>query len=241
MIFSQNYFLLVMIPTVIMTLFAQWRVRSAYKRWSEVRNSNGYTGLDTARAIMGFTGLDTAYAVAGPSGKGDAVKIGSTSGVLTDHYDPRDKTIYLSESSTGASVAAMAIVAHELGHAEQDRTGNAMLNLRASLVPAANIGSNLGIWIILAGLLLQYDPLAWVGVGLFSAMVAFTLVTLPVEFDASRRAKKWLTEMGLVSPQEREGVDAVLNAAALTYVAAAAAAVLNLLHYVTLLTGRSRD
>lgn len=240
MFLSGNYLLLVMIPTLIMTLYAQWRVRSAYNRWSQVRNTNGYTGLDTARAIMSRTGLDATVSTA-PGGGGAAVRIGSTPGHLTDHYDPRDKTIYLSEASTGASVAAMAIVAHELGHAEQDRTGNAMLNLRSALVPVANIGSNLGVWIILAGLLLNLTTLAWIGVGLFSAMVAFTLVTLPVEFDASRRAKGWLTEMGLVSPQEREGVDAVLNAAALTYVAAAAGAVLNLLYYASLLTGRSRD
>lgn len=228
MFFSSNYFLLVLIPTVILTGFAQWRVKSAYNRWSKVRTTNGYSGLDTARAIMSAAGLSH-------------VQVGTVPGFLTDHYDPRDKTIHLSESSTGGSVAAMAIVAHELGHAQQDQSGNVMLNLRASLVPAANIGSNLGVWIILAGLLLNLPTLAWVGVGLFSAMVAFTLVTLPVEFDASRRAKKWLTELGLVSPQEREGVDAVLNAAALTYVAAAAAAVLNLMYYVSLLSGRSRD
>jgi len=236
---SGNYLLWVMLPTVVLTLYAQWRVRSAFNRWSQVRSTNGYTGLDTARAIMDYTGLGTTVSTAGEQASG--VRVASTPGHLTDHYDPRDKTIYLSEASRGASVAAMAIVAHELGHAEQDRTGNAMLNLRAAMVPAANLGSNLGVWIILAGLLTQLDGLAWTGVALFSAAVAFTLVTLPVEFDASRRAKRWIEELGLAAPGERKGVDAVLDAAALTYVAAAAAAVLNLFYYVTLLTGRSRD
>lgn len=225
MIFDPTYLLLVFLPTMLLTLFAQWRVKSAFNKWSRVRNEKGLSGIETARVIMRSAGLES-------------VGIGNVAGQLTDHYDPRSKEMRLSESSTQPTVAAMAIVAHELGHAEQDKTGNAMLRLRATLVPAANLGSQLGLLLIIGGLFLNITGLAWIGVFLFAGMVAFTLVTLPVEFDASRRAKRHLRELGLVSPREQKGVDAVLNAAALTYVAAAAAAVLNLLYYVSLIQRR---
>lgn len=228
--FDPTYMLLVMLPTALITMFAQWKVRSAFGKWDAVANQRGVTGADTARAIMQYADLGH-------------VQIGRVPGQLTDHYDPRQKSINLSDSSTARpSVAAMAIVAHELGHAEQDKTGNAMLNLRASLVPAANIGSTLGVWIVVAGLFLQSMSLAWLGVILFGAAVAFTLVTLPVEFDASRRAKQYLRQLNLVvSRDEEQGVNAVLDAAALTYVAAAAGAVLQLLYFVSLISGRRRD
>jgi len=228
MFFDPTYLILVMLPTVVLTVYAQWRVKSAFAKWSEVPNERGLNGLATARIIMQDRGLEF-------------IEVKPTPGFLTDHYDPRDKSIYLSEGSQQPSVAAMAIVAHELGHAEQDKTGNTMLNLRARLVPAANLGSGLGVWIIIGGLLLGMTQLAWLGVLLFSLTVLFTLVTLPVEFDASRRAKAHLRSLNLVSATEAKGVDAVLNAAALTYVAAAAGAVLNLLYYAMLLTGRSDD
>jgi len=231
--YNPGYLLLVVLPTVVLTLFARWRVESAFRRYSQVPSERGLSGAQTARLLMQHQGLE-------------GIRIDHAPGFLTDHYDPRDKSMHLSEASQGASVAAMAVVAHELGHAEQDKMGNAMLNLRASLVPVANLGSGLGVWIIVIGLgLARFNPslvvVAWAGVLLFGAMVAFTLVTLPVEFDASRRAKRNLAAAGLVSPTEAHAVDAVLNAAALTYVAAAAASVLQLLYWVTRLTGRSRD
>jgi Zn-dependent membrane protease YugP len=226
--FNPNYLIFVMLPTVLLTLYAQWRVKSAYNKWSQVPNERGLTGLATARIIMQDTGLEF-------------IEVKRTPGFMTDHYDPRDKSINLSEGSDQPSVAAMAIVAHELGHAEQDKTGNTMLNIRANLVPVANLGSGLGVWIIIGGLLFGMTELAWLGVILFSLTVLFTLVTLPVEFDASRKAKAHLRSLNLVSVNEAKGVDAVLDAAALTYVAAAAGAVLNLLYYVMLLSGRSRD
>lgn len=228
MFFNGSYLLWVFLPTMLLTLYAQWRVKSAYAKWSQVANERGINGLQTAQMIMRDTGLDH-------------IEVRSTPGFLTDHYDPRDKSINLSEGSTAPSIAAMAIVAHELGHAEQDKVGNAMLNLRASLVPVANLGSGLGVWLIVGGLMLNMTGLAWAGVALFGAMVLFTLVTLPVEFDASRRAKRNLQRLNLVSATEAKGVNAVLDAAALTYVAAAAGAVINLLYYVSLLSGRSRD
>ncbi len=230
MFYDPTYLLIVMLPTLLLSMYAQWKVRSAFGKWDKVPNERGITGGDTARAIMQQAGLEN-------------VGVARTPGQLTDHYDPRSKTIHLSDSSTGRpSVAAMAIVAHELGHAEQDKVGNAMLNLRASLVPVAKLGTNLGVWLIIGGLIFNFLELAWLGVLLFGAAVAFTLVTLPVELDASRRAKKYLRQLNLVvSKREEDGVDAVLNAAALTYVAAAATAVLNMVYWVSILSGRRRS
>lgn len=229
---SGSYMLWVLLPSLALSLYAQWRVKSAYGRWSRVVNARGLNGAAVARAIMESRGLTH-------------VGIESIQGVMTDHYDPRGKVIRLSESSVQPSVAAMAIVAHELGHAEQDKVGDAMLNLRAALVPAANLGSGLAMWLLIGGVALQSmgsiglgGLVAWTGVLMFSAAVLFTLVTLPVEFDASRRAKRTLGDLGLVSGSDVQGVNAVLDAAALTYVAAAAGAVLQLLYYVSLLTGR---
>jgi Zn-dependent membrane protease YugP len=228
-VFSSGYILFVMLPALALSLFAQWRVKSAFAKWNQVPNERGLTGVDTARVIMQNAGLDH-------------VRVDRVPGDLTDFYDPRDKSIHLSEGSTRRpSVAAMAVVAHELGHAQQDQAGSALLRARAALVPVANIGSNLGVWLVMLGLIFQATGLAWAGVVLFAGAVAFTLITLPVEFDASRRARAFLQDYNMVSAQEMNGVGAVLNAAALTYVAAAAGAALQLLYYVNLLSGRSRD
>jgi Zn-dependent membrane protease YugP len=223
--FDPTYMFWVLIPTLLLGGIAQWRVKSAFSKWVRVRNSRGLSGVETARLLMQYRHLE-------------GLKVDRISGQLTDHYDPRDKTIRLSESSTGNSVAAMAIVAHELGHAEQDLTGSTMLNLRSALVPVANIGSRLAWILILAGLFFGLTGLAWLGVIFFAIAVLFTVVTLPVEFDASKRAKRNLAEMGLVSPEEQKGVNEVLNAAALTYVAAALTAVLQLLYWVSIVSGR---
>jgi hypothetical protein len=225
-LYNPSYMLLVMLPALLLTMFAQWRIRSAFAKWSRVANQRGLTGLQTAQIIMQQAGLQN-------------VKIGSVAGELTDHYDPSAKEMRLSESSTRPSVAAMAIVAHELGHAEQDLTGSGWMGIRSALVPAANIGSQLGVGLIILGMILRLSGLAWLGIILFAAMVLFTLVTLPVEFDASRRAKRRLAELNLISAHEAEGVNAVLNAAALTYVAAAATAVMNLLYYTSVMRRRS--
>jgi Zn-dependent membrane protease YugP len=228
MFVSSGYLMWVLIPTFVISAFAQWRVKSAFRKWVKVRNEKGLTGVETAQIIMRDRGLD-------------AIAVEGVQGELTDHYDPRSKTIRLSETSKGSSVAAMAIVAHELGHAEQDLTGNAMLRLRTAIVPVANIGSRLSWILIIAGLLLNILQLAWLGVFLFGAAVLFTLVTLPVEFDASRRAKANLSNLHLVSATESKGVDAVLNAAALTYVAAAAGAILQLVYWISVVGGGRRS
>ncbi len=171
------------------------------------------------------------------------LKVETVSGRLSDHYDPRRKTLRLSQSvSESPSVASLAIAAHELGHAQQDKTGYAPLKFRAALVPMVNIGSYLGWILILAGLFFNYLNIAWLGVAFFSGGALFALATLPVELDASARARKMLTDTGLVSdPDEERGVRKVLNAAALTYIAALVQAVMQLLYFVSLVSGRRRS
>ncbi|WP_129671091.1 zinc metallopeptidase [Candidatus Chloroploca sp. Khr17] len=233
-VFDPLYFLFAL-PAMLFAMWAQFRVKSAYNKWSQVRGARSLNGFDVARTLMENEGLQH-------------VKVERIDGMLTDHYDPRDKVIRLSEGSIQPSVAAMAIVAHELGHAAQDKEGYFWLRARASIVGIANLGSNLGTILFFVGLLLAslvgqgelgYN-IAIAGVVLFSAAVAFTLVTLPVEFNASSRAKVMLERSGLVSTSEAAGVNAVLQAAALTYVAAAAQAIAQLLYFITILM-RRRD
>lgn len=226
------YFLFAL-PAMLFSLFAQWRVRSAYNKYSQVPNAQRLSGRDVARILMRSEGLDY-------------VAVEGIPGNLTDHYDPRGKVMRLSEGSTAPSVAAMAIVAHELGHAAQDKQGYVWLRMRSSIVGIANIGSQLGSMLFFVGILMASMTqnfgmqLAWAGVVLFAAAVAFTLVTLPVELNASSRARDMLMRNGLVTAEESAGVSSMLNAAALTYVAAAAQAVSQLLYFVMILTGGNR-
>jgi hypothetical protein len=171
------------------------------------------------------------------------VQIQGTSGNLSDHYDPRNKTLYLSQGvANSASVAAVAIAAHEMGHAMQDAEDYFPMRVRGALVPMVNIGSNLGWILIMIGLVLQITELSWVGVLVFSGGALFALATLPVEFNASARAKELLASTGIIrTEQERRGVNTVLNAAALTYVAGLITAILQLLYFVFLVGGRRRD
>lgn len=232
MFFLDPMYLLFMIPAFILMGITSWYVKHNYNKWRQIRSLSGMSGADAAQRLMGTGGL---Y----------GVRIEGVAGELTDHYDPQQKVLRLSrEVAYGNSVAALAIAAHELGHAQQDAEGYFPLRLRAALVPAVNIGSNLGWILIMIGLFLGFTQLAWLGVLAFSAGTVFALATLPVEFDASARAKRLLSEAGIIrSEQEQAGVNAVLNAAALTYVATLVTAVLQLLYYVTLITGfgRSRE
>jgi len=226
-------YILFMLPALLLALFAQWRVSSTYRKYSEIRNMQGLTGADVARVLMRNEGLDY-------------VKVEVIPGDLTDHYDPRDKIMRLSAGSSQVpSVAAMAVVAHELGHAQQDKQGYFWLQLRSGIVGIANIGSQLGTILVFIGLMLAVaggtPAIAWAGVALMAAAVVFTLVTLPVEFNASSRARAMLARNGLVTAQEAEGVSAMLNAAALTYVASAAQAVIQLLYFVLTVAGLSRS
>jgi uncharacterized protein len=227
-------YLLLVLPGLILGIWAQLRVKSSFSKYSRVATTRGLTGSQVARALLDSQGL---HDVAIEESKG---------GRLSDHYDPRSKTLRLSpEVYRTPSVAAAGVAAHEAGHALQDAKGYAPLALRSALVPAASFGSSLAPLIFIAGLLLETFAgfgitVAWAGVILFAAAVAFTLVTLPVEFDASKRAKRELQAQNIVMGEESKGVSSVLNAAALTYVAAAVAAVGQLLWYVLLLTGGRR-
>lgn len=220
------------LPALLLGLYAQFKVRSAYSQYSRVPNDRRITGLEAARYLLGSSGLGH-------------VGVEGTPGQLTDHYDPRSKTLRLSEGvARSNSVAALGIVAHEVGHAQQDAMAYAPLRWRSALVPVANLGSYLGPIIFFAGLFLlgSYD-LALIGVLVFAAAAVFALVTLPVELNASKRALALLQASGLaVSASEQRGVKSVLSAAALTYVAAVAQALSTLLYYVFLLSGaRRRD
>jgi len=227
-IFDINY-LFYMLPAILLGLIAQFYVNSRYSRWSQVQNRSGMTGAQVAQRLMERHGMYN-------------LKLKGIRGQLTDHYDPRNNTLALSQDiAQRPSVAAMAIAAHELGHAQQDKDNYLPMRFRSALVPLVNIGTNVGWIFILFGLLLQISGLAWVGVIAFSAGVVFSIATLPVELNASRRARAMLKSSGMIVTQEEEkGVQQVLNAAALTYVAAIITSVMQLLYFVSLVGGRGR-
>lgn len=233
MYFSPLYLILAL-PGLLLGLWAQARVKGAFNKYSKVRTTRNVTGAQVARMLLDAQGL---FDVEVEESKG---------GMLSDHYDPRSKTLRLSPEVYGApSVAAAGVAAHETGHALQDAKSYAPLAVRSALVPMASFGSGLAPLIFFAGFMLQAFTgfgieIAWFGVILFAVAVLFTLVTLPVEFDASRRAKQLLQSQGILASSESEGVNKVLDAAALTYVAAAVAAIGTLLYYVLLLTGGRR-
>ena len=232
-LFYDPRYLCFMAPAFILMLVVQFYVRSAYSKWSQVPARSRISGLEAAQRLIQRSGLYD-------------VRIEGTPGQLTDHYDPRGKVLRLSrEVAQGSSVAALAIAAHELGHAMQDKEDYFPLRFRAALVPAVNIGSYLGWILLIIGILLRFTELAWLGVIVFSGGALFALATLPVELNASRRARQLLTDTGIiVGEDEQRGVNHVLNAAALTYVAALITAVLQLLYYVMLVLGmggRPRD
>ena len=222
-------YMMFMIPAFLIMMAVQWYVNSAYSKWSRVQARSQITGAQAAQRLISAGGLYD-------------VRIEGVQGNLTDHYDPRTKTLRLSQGVYNSpSVAALAIAAHELGHAMQDQEGYMPLKLRAAMVPAVNIGSYLGWILIFAGLLIRVTELSWLGLAVFSGGALFALATLPVELNASARAKRLLVETGLVSgPEEERGVNNVLNAAAMTYVAALVTAILQLLYWVTVIMGASR-
>ncbi|RZM75591.1 zinc metallopeptidase [Leptolyngbya iicbica] len=220
-------YLVFMVPGVIATMWAQNKVKGTYRRYSQVPSTMGMTGAQVAQTILNKMGVQ-------------GVKVEQVPGELTDHYDPGAKAVRLSQGIYGStSLAAAAVAAHECGHVLQDVDDYKFMNLRASLVPAVNLGSRLGPILIFAGFMLQLFGLAWVGVILFAAVLLFHVVTLPVEFDASRRALNLIDEYGILQGEENKGAKAVLQAAALTYVATAFTALLNLMYYVLLLLRRN--
>lgn len=233
MFFFDPLWLLFALPGLLLGLWAQARVKGAFKKYSKVRISRNLTGAQVARALLDEQGL---Y----------GVDIERVPGNLSDHYDPRSKMLRLSEGVYDQpTVAAAGVAAHEMGHALQDASGYSPLRLRSALVPATNFTSRLAPMIFFGGFMLMVFLgsdigyyIALLGLALFVVAVLFTLVTLPVEFDASKRAKKLLTSSGLLFQDEVKGVDKVLDAAAWTYVAAAVAAIGQLLYYVMILNRR---
>ena len=229
MFYLNSTYLMYMLPAMLLMMLTQWYVNSSYKKWSRVAARSGLTGAQTAQRLISIGGLYQ-------------VKIENVGGNLTDHYDPRSKTLRLSAGvAQSPSVAALAIAAHELGHAMQDHENYFLLRLRAALVPAVNIGSYLGWILIFIGLILRMTDLAWVGVLVFAGGAVFALATLPVELNASSRARQLLSSSGIiVTEEEQRGVNRVLNAAALTYVAGLITAIMQLLYFVSLVGGSSR-
>ncbi len=229
MFYGYGLYLLFALPALLLGLYAQYKVQRAFARWSQVPTWRRITGAEAARRILNAFGLYD-------------VRIEEVSGFLTDHYDPIHKVLRLSPKVyRSPSIAAVGVAAHEAGHALQHAQGYWPLQLRSAAVPGVQIGSWLGPIIFMIGLFLNQLSLAWVGVILFSAVVLFAIITLPVEFDASNRAKKLLVREGILEPDEMQGVNEVLNAAALTYVAAAVQAISTLLYYVFILTSASRS
>ncbi len=229
MYFDPTYFIY-MIPAFILMGLASWYVKHAYNKWSQVAVQSRLTGAQAAQRLISTAGMQ-------------GVQIQTVAGNLTDHYDPRNKTLYLSPGvANGTSVASVAIAAHELGHAVQDAQDYLPMRIRSVLVPMVNIGSNLGWILIMIGLVINWTGLAWLGVMVFAGGALFALATLPVEFNASARAKELLQQAGIIQTSEEiRGVNTVLNAAALTYVAGLMTAILQLLYYVSLVSGRRRD
>ena len=225
--FNPLYFVFAL-PALLLGMYAQYRVSSAYNRFSRERNRANISGLEAAQRLLSVAGLQ-------------GVGVSETQGQLSDHYDPRNKRLFLSSGvARNPSVAALGIVAHEVGHAVQDQQDYAPMKLRSAIVPAVQIGSWLGPLLFLAGLLLNLARLPEIGLILFSTTLVFALVTLPVEFNASNRAVALLRQAGLTSATEERGVQSVLSAAALTYVAAAVQALSTILYYLFLLGGRRR-
>ncbi|MDH5719352.1 MAG: zinc metallopeptidase [Spirochaetia bacterium] len=220
MFFDPLYFLIIA-PGFLLSMWASFKVKSSFKKYSKVRNETGMTGAEAAEAVLRYGGVTD-------------VRIERASGFLSDHYDPSKKVLRLSsEVYDNISVSAVGVGAHEAGHAIQDKVRYPMLTLRTMLVPTASVGSNFSWIILMAGFFMGMTQLIWAGIILFSAVVVFQLVTLPVEFNASSRAKQALWESGVVATaSERKGVSAVLDAAAMTYVAAAVSSILTLIYFL---------
>ncbi len=228
MFYLDPLYLVLAIPGLLLGLWAQMRVKGTFNKYANVRTTRNLTGAEVARYLLDNQGLQD-------------VRIEQVQGMLSDHYDPRARVLRLSPAVYGTpSVSAAGVAAHETGHAIQHSVGYGPLQIRSAIVPVVQFSSSLAPILIIIGLLLRFTTLAWIGVIFFAGAVVFSLVTLPVEFDASRRAKALLAQCGLMANDELKGVDKVLDAAGWTYVAAAVAAVGQLLYYVLLLTGGGR-
>lgn len=213
-------YLMFALPGLLLALYASWRTRSTFSTYSEYAPASGLTGAEAAARMLASQGVR-------------GVAIEPTTGFLSDHYDPRDRALRLSEDVYyGRSLAAVGVACHEAGHALQDVQGYRPLALRSALVPITQIGSSLSWLVLTAGFLLHWHHLVYLGIALFAGSVVFALVTLPVEWDASARARQLMVRAGIVSPQERAHAGSVLDAAFLTYLAAAVTSILTLVYYL---------
>ncbi|MFN8061849.1 MAG: zinc metallopeptidase [Vicinamibacterales bacterium] len=230
--FMDPLYLMLALPGLLLSLWASWRTKSAFAKYSEVPSRRRITGAEAAETMLARAGITD-------------VKVVPADGFLSDHYNPMNKTLALSEPVfASTSIAAVGVATHEAGHAIQHANSYGPLYLRSALVPTANVGSTMSYIVIMLGFMLASQNLVAIGAILFSGVVLFQLVTLPVEFDASNRAKRLVVDYGIVTADEREGIDRVLNAAAMTYVAAAVSSLLTLVYYLYragLLGGRRDD
>lgn len=218
---------LIYIAMLLLPIIATIRVKSAYRKFTKVRNTSGMTGCEVAHKILSENGLDNVYVVE------------TNRGEMSDHYDPTRKTVRLSpEVFNTDSISAMAIAAHECGHAIQDKEGYSWMRFRSSIYPIVSFGSNIAYYVLLAGIIFQLLDLIYIAIALTCLGLLFQIVTLPVEFDASKRAKKILYDDGLVDKKEQNGVDKVLNSAAFTYVAGVLSSALDVLYLILRYTER---
>lgn len=228
--FGDLNYIFIMVVAMALGGFTQLYIKRTYKKWSGVANRQGITGLEAAQRILANKGLG--------AGSAKAVGINRIQGNLTDHYDPRTNQVSLSaEVYDRPSVSAVAIAAHEVGHAIQHNKGYVWSNVRSAIVPLANLGSNVAGWLIILGLVIQISALFWAGIIAYGLAVGFQLVTLPVELNASKRALVQLKETGIVNENEEAGARQVLTAAALTYIAGTLISLMYLVYYI----GLSRD
>lgn len=227
MIWYDYYYLILVVPALILSLIAQVSVKSTYKSMSRIQNSRNITGADAAARVLSYYGINN-------------VRIDPIDGELTDHYDPRANVIRLSSKVfSGSSIAAVGIACHEAGHAAQHAQNYSPIKVRNAILPFANIGSSAGIWLAIIGYFLNFGLLIDIGIILFAAVVLFQLVTLPIEFNASSRAMKVIDETGMLNAEEQKGTKKVLTAAAMTYVAALIVSIMSLLRLI--LRFRSRN
>lgn len=220
MIWYDYYYLILVVPALILSLIAQVSVKSTYKSMSRIQNSRNITGADAAARVLSYYGINN-------------VRIEPVNGELTDHYDPRANVIRLSSKVfSGSSIAAVGIACHEAGHAAQHAQNYSPIKVRNAILPFANIGSSAGIWLAIIGYFLNFGLLIDIGIILFAAVVLFQLVTLPIEFNASLRAMKVIDETGMLNSEEQKGTKKVLTAAAMTYVAALIVSIMSLLRLI---------
>ena len=227
-LFYDYYYIILVVPVIIASLVIQAKLKSTYAKYSKIGNMRNITGAQAAQMVLGYYGIRD-------------VAIEHISGNLSDHYDPKAKVIRLSDGVfNGSSIAAVGVACHEAGHAAQHAEAYAPIKVRNLILPVCNIGSTLSMPLLLIGMVLSLEPLVWIGIGFFSFVALFQLVTLPVEFNASKRALSVIESNGLLSFEEKNGASKVLKMAAMTYVAALATSVAQLLRLILMFSGGSR-